>query len=34
MNAMNMIKWLAVAAMIAIPAALTIASGIPFPAYL
>jgi hypothetical protein len=34
MNPMNMIKWLAIAAMITIPVALTIASGLPIPAYL
>jgi len=34
MNPMNMIKWLAIAAMITIPVALTVASGLPIPAYL
>ena len=34
MNAMTMIKWLAITIVFAIPVVLTIASGISMPAYL
>ena len=33
MNAMSMVKWLAIAVVVTIPIVLTFVSGLPMPAY-